>query len=148
MKRVKVSNNVIRRLPRYLRRLDELTEEGEQIWPLVQEDFNSISGGHGKLAAYAFMIFNLLCAPCFAAIGAIKREMNNRGWTWFAIAYQCGFAYLVAFVINQIGGACTGHLSVIGLILAVAVVACAIWLLFRPYKESNRLTTDVKVTAK
>ena len=71
---------------------EELEENGDQIWDKVQEDFETFSGGHGKLAAFAFMIFNLLCAPCFAAIGAIKREMNNRKWTWFAIAYQCGFA--------------------------------------------------------
>ena len=69
---------------------EELEENGDQIWDKVQEDFETFSGGHGKLAAFAFMIFNLLCAPCFAAIGAIKREMNNRKWTWFAIAYQCG----------------------------------------------------------
>ena len=76
---------------------EELEENGDQIWDRVAEDFNAFSGGHGKLAAYSFMIFNLLCAPCFAAIGAIKREMNNRKWTWFAIAYQCGFAYAMAF---------------------------------------------------
>ena len=108
-------------------------------WAALANSFTGITG-------YSFLAFNLLCAPCFAAIGAIKREMNNRGWTWFAIGYQCGFAYLVALVINQIGGAFTGNLNIIGLIVAIAVVACAIWMLFRPYKEADRLTTDVKVT--
>ena len=89
-------------------------------------------------------MFNLLCAPCFAAIGAIKREMNNAKWTWFAIAYQCGFAYAVALVINQIGGAFTGNLNVIGLIFAVLVLAFIGYMLFKPYKESNKLTVKVK----
>ncbi len=118
---------------------DELTEEGEQIWPLVEADFNSISGGHGKLAAYAFMIFNLLCAPCFAAIGAIKREMNNRKWTWFAIAYQCGFAYVIALIVFQVGKIFAGGVNVIGLVVALALLAAMIFQLFRPYKEADRL---------
>ena len=82
---------------------EELEENGDQIWDNVAADFNRFSGGHGKLAAYAFMIFNLLCAPCFAAIGAIKREMNSRKWTWFAIGYQCGFAYVIALIVWQLG---------------------------------------------
>ena len=69
--------------------------------------------------AYSFLVFNLLCAPCFAAIGAIKREMNNAKWTWFAIGYQCGFAYVIALMVNQFGNAFTGNLNVVGLIFAV-----------------------------
>ena len=121
---------------------EELEENGDQIWDRVAEDFNAFSGGHGKLAAYSFMIFNLLCAPCFAAIGAIKREMNNRKWTWFAIAYQCGFAYAMAFLTWQIGRLFAGGVNVIGLILALALLAALCFQLFRPYKESAKLTVD------
>ena len=95
-----------------------------------------------KVSGYSFLAFNLLCAPCFAAIGAIKREMNNRKWTWFAIGYQCGFAYLVALVINQLGGAFTGSLNVLGLIVSVAIIICALYLLFRPYKEAETLNEN------
>ena len=119
---------------------DELTEEGEQIWDRIAADFNAFSGGHGKLAAYAFMIFNLLCAPCFAAIGAIKREMNNRKWTWFAIAYQCGFAYVIALAVYQIGRLFVGDVNILGLIAGIAIVACICFQLFRPYKEATKLT--------
>ena len=94
----------------------ELSENGDEIWAAVAQDYTALS-------AYAFMIFNLLCAPCFAAIGAIKREMNNAKWTWFAIGYQCGFAYLIALMINQFGNAFTGSLNVIGLIAAIAALA-------------------------
>ena len=118
---------------------DELSEEGEQIWPLVAADFNGISGGFGQLAAYAFMIFNLLCAPCFAAIGAIKREMNSRKWTWFAIGYQCCFAYVVALIVFQLGKAFVGSANPLGVIVAIALLACIIFQLFRPYKEADRL---------
>ena len=97
---------------------EELEENGDQIWPNVREDFERFSGGHGKLAAYSFMIFNLLCAPCFAAIGAIKREMNSRKWTWFAICYQCGFAYVISLIVWQIGCAIAGSVHVLGLIAA------------------------------
>jgi len=86
------------------------------------------------------MIFNLLCAPCFAAIGAIKREMNSRKWTWFAIAYQCGFAYVIALIVWQLGSLFAGSAHVVGLIVAVAALACLCWQLFRPYKESQKLT--------
>ena len=96
-----------------------------------------------RVAGYSFLAFNLLCAPCFAAIGAIKREMNNRKWTWFAIGYQCGLAYVVAFVIYQVGSAFTGNLNVIGLILAIALIAAFIYLLFKPYKEATKLTVKV-----
>ena len=120
--------------------MEELDEEGSQVWANVEDDFNKFSGGHGKLAAFSFMIFNLLCAPCFAAMGAIKREMNNRKWTWFAIAYMCLFAYAVALMVFQIGGLFAGNVSIIGLIAALAVLGCMGYQLFRPYKEAEKLT--------
>lgn len=89
------------------------------------------------VSGYAFLVFNLLCAPCFAAIGAIKREMNNAKWIWFAIGYQCGFAYCIALVINQIGQAFTGNMNIIGLIAAIAVIGAIIYNLVRPYKEAK-----------
>ena len=89
------------------------------------------------VSGYAFLVFNLLCAPCFAAIGAIKREMNNAKWTWFAIGYQCGFAYCIALVINQIGQAFEGNMNIIGLIAAIAVIGVIIYNLVRPYKEAK-----------
>lgn len=92
------------------------------------------------VGAYSFLAFNLLCAPCFAAIGAIKREMNSAKWTWFAIGYQCGFAYVVSLMIYRIGSAFTGNLNVIGLVAALVLLAGMLYLLFRPYRESNRLT--------
>ena len=98
--------------------------------------FTAVSG-------YSFLVFNLLCAPCFAAIGAIKREMNNAKWTWFAIGYQCGFAYLCALMVNQFGKAFTGDLSVLGLIAAIAALAFIIYMLFRPYKEATKLSAKV-----
>ncbi|MBQ4257559.1 MAG: ferrous iron transporter B [Clostridia bacterium] len=98
-----------------------------------------------KLAGYSFLLFNLLCAPCFAAIGAIRREMNSAKWTWFAIAYQCGFAYLVSLCVYQIGSVFTGSVNVIGLIVSIAVLAAGIFLLVRPYKEATRLTQKVRV---
>ncbi len=92
-----------------------------------------------KVTGLSFLIFNLLCAPCFAAIGAIKREMNNAGWTWFAIGYQCGFAYIIAFIVTQIGnmfiGQVNGALGVVGIVLAFALIAAMIYQLVRPYKE-------------
>jgi ferrous iron transport protein B len=95
--------------------------------------FTTVSG-------YAFLAFNLLCAPCFAAMGAMKREMNNGKWTAFAIAYQCGFAYLVGLVINQLGNAACGNGNVIGIIAAVIIIVFAIYMLFRPYKEATKLS--------
>ena len=102
-------------------------------WAEIGAAFTQISG-------YSFLVFNLLCAPCFAAIGAIKREMNNAKWTWFAIGYQCGFAYLIALLINQFGNAFTGSLNVIGLIAAIVVLAGMIYMLFKPYKEATKLS--------
>ena len=97
------------------------------------------------ITGYSFLVFNLLCAPCFAAIGAIKREMNNAKWTWFAIGYQCGFAYVIALMINQFGGLFTGNVNVIGLIFAAALLIGMIYMLAKPYKEATKLTTKVKV---
>ena len=119
---------------------DELEENGDQIWDLVRADFEGFSGGHGKLAAYAFMIFNLLCAPCFAAIGAIKREMNSRKWTWFAILYQCGFAYVVGLITFQLGKLFAGGVNPVGLVIAFILLAALVFQLFRPYNEADRLT--------
>lgn len=102
--------------------------------------------GMTRLAAYSFMIFNLLCAPCFAAIGAIKREMNNAKWTWFAIGYQCVFAYAIALIVYQLGMLFTGSGNVIGVIFAVALIALIAYMLFKPYKESNTLTKAIKVS--
>ncbi len=106
-------------------------------WAEIGENFTRITG-------YSFLVFNLLCAPCFAAIGAIKREMNNARWTWFAIGYQCGFAYVIALMVTQFGNAVTGSLNVLGLIAAAALLAGMIYMLFRPYKEATRLTSNVK----
>ena len=100
--------------------------------------------GLTKLAGYSFLAFNLLCAPCFAAIGAMKREMNSHKWTWFAIGYQCGFAYLVAFMIYQFGRIFTSGASVVGVIIAALVLVGMIYMLFRPYKESTKLTMKSK----
>ena len=108
------------------------------VWGELARQFTTVTG-------LSFLVFNLLCAPCFAAIGAIKREMNNRKWTWFAIGYECGFAYVVAFVINQFGGALSGSMNVLGLIVAVALVVGFVYLLFKPYKEATRLEKTVRV---
>ena len=119
---------------------DELDEEGSQIWANVSDDFNAISDGHGQLAAFAFMLFNLLCAPCFAAMGAIKREMNSAKWTAFAIGYMCVFAYAIGLIVYQLGLLFSGSVNVIGLIFALAILAFMLYMLFRPYKESKKLT--------
>ena len=108
----------------------------ETVYQALGTVFTQISG-------YSFLVFNLLCAPCFAAIGAIKREMNNAKWTWFAIGYQCGFAYLCALMVNQFGKAFTGDLSIIGLIAAIAALAFIIYMLVRPYKEATKLSAKV-----
>ena len=113
--------------------LEEVAENGDEIWGAVAQNFTAIS-------AYSFMIFNLLCAPCFAAMGAIKREMNSPKWTAIAIGYMCVFAYAVALIVYQIGSAITGNVNIIGLICALAVLAFIIYMLVRPYKESERLT--------
>lgn len=102
--------------------------------------------GMTKLAAYSFLAFNLLCAPCFAAIGAIKREMNSAKWTWFAIGYQCIFAYAVSLMIYQIGSIFAGGLNVLGLIFAILVLAFIVYMLLKPYKESTKLTQKIKIS--
>ena len=107
--------------------------------------YDAIAAAFTGITGYSFLVFNLLCAPCFAAIGAIKREMNSPKWTWFAIAYQCGFAYAVALMINQFGGLFTGNANIIGVIAAVIVLAAIIYMLVRPYKEATKLTTKVEM---
>ena len=109
------------------------------VYGNLAEAFTSVSG-------YSFLVFNLLCAPCFAAIGAIKREMNNAKWTWFAIGYQCVFAYAIALMVNQFGLLFTGNVNVIGLIFAIAVLVFMVYMLFKPYKEANKLTAKIKVS--
>ena len=116
----------------------ELSENGDEIWAAVAQDYTALS-------AYAFMIFNLLCAPCFAAIGAIRREMNSAKWTWFAIGYQCVFAYAFALVVYQLGMLFTGNGSIIGAMAAFILVAFFLYMLFRRYQESNVLNAKVKV---
>ena len=106
-------------------------------------DFEGLS----PLAGYAFLAFNLLCAPCFAAIGAIRREMNSAKWTWFAIGYQCGFAYVIALIIYQLGLLFSGSVNVIGLIVAIIFIALIIFQLVRPYKEANTLRTTAEKRA-
>ena len=107
--------------------------------------YDAIAAAFTGITGYSFLVFNLLCAPCFAAIGAIKREMNSPKWTWFAIGYQCGFAYAVALMINQFGGLFTGNANIIGVIAAVIVLAAIIYMLVRPYKEATKLTTKVEM---
>ena len=117
----------------------ELAENGDEIWTNVAAAFT-------KLSAFSYLIFNLLCAPCFAAMGAIKREMNNAKWTAFAIAYQCVFAYVVSLIIYQFGCLFTGNVHIFGLIFAVLFAAVIVYMLVKPYKESNTLSQKVKVT--
>ena len=110
--------------------------------------YQNIAQAFTGITGYSFLVFNLLCAPCFAAIGAIKREMNSQKWTWFAIGYQCGFAYVIALMINQFGSifAKNASVSVIGVIVSVLLLAGMIYMLVRPYKEATKLTAKVKVT--
>ena len=103
------------------------------VYQTLAQAFSGITG-------YSFLVFNLLCAPCFAAIGAIKREMNNAKWTWFAIGYQCGFAYLIALMVNQFGSAFTGNANIPGVVVSVAVLAGMIYMLCKPYKEATKLS--------
>ena len=105
--------------------------------------YQNLAAAFNGITGYSFLVFNLLCAPCFAAIGAMKREMNNAKWTWFAIGYQCGFAYAIALMVNQFGSAFTGHLNIVGLIAAVAVLAFMLYMLFKPYKEATKLSAKV-----
>ena len=116
----------------------EVAEDGAEIWSALAADFTTVS-------AYSFLAFNLLCAPCFAAMGAIKREMNNGKWTAFAITYQCVFAYAVALVINQVGGLLVGEPMTLWTIVGIAVLVGMIYLLIRPAKKSTKLDTDFKL---
>ena len=105
--------------------------------------YDAMAAAFTGITGYSFLVFNLLCAPCFAAIGAIKREMNNAKWTWFAIGYQCGFAYVIALMINQFGNLFTGSANVLGVIVAVILLAGLIYMLVRPYKEATKLSARV-----
>ena len=118
----------------------EVAEDGAEIWGNLAQVMTPI-------AAYGFLVFNLLCAPCFAAMGAIKREMNNAKWFWFAIGYQCGLAYVVSLCIYQIGTLLTGGGFGLGTVVAFVLVAAFLYLLFRPYKESNSLKVNTKSIA-
>ena len=102
--------------------------------------YSNLASAFTPITAYSFLVFNLLCAPCFAAIGAIKREMNNAGWTWFAIGYQCGFAYVIALMINQFGNLFTGNADLLGVVAAAAFLAGMVYMLFKPYKEAAKLS--------
>lgn len=117
---------------------EEVAESGWQIWANMRDVFTPLS-------AYSFLIFNLLCAPCFAAMGAIKREMNNGKWTLFAIGYQCVFAYGVSLIVYQLGSIFTGGANAIGIAAAVIVLGFILYMLFKPYKESTTLKTKVKI---
>ena len=119
----------------------EVAEDGAEVW-------GSLASVMTPIAAYGFLVFNLLCAPCFAAMGAIKREMNNAKWFWFAIGYQCVLAYIVAMCIYQIGTLITTGAFGIGTVVAFLLVIGLLYLLFRPYKESKTLKTGVKGTAR
>ena len=121
--------------------LPDLVEGGENIMGVLDVFFNG-----SAVAGYAFMVFNLLCAPCFAAMGAIKREMNNGKWTAIAIGYMCVFAYGAALCIYQIGSAINGNVNVLGLVASIAIIAFVVYMLFKPYKESETLTQEVKVS--
>ena len=102
--------------------------------------YSNLASAFTPITAYSFLVFNLLCAPCFAAIGAIKREMNNAGWTWFAIGYQCGFAYVIALMINQFGNLFTGNANLLGVVAATVFLAGMVYMLFKPYKEAAKLS--------
>jgi ferrous iron transport protein B len=115
---------------------DEVAENGWQIWANLQAAFT-------PLAAYSFLAFNLLCAPCFAAMGAIRREMNSAKWTLFAIGYQCGFAYAAALVIYQLGMLFSGQGNALGTAVAFSILAYAVYMLFKSYKEAKTLKTKV-----
>lgn len=119
----------------------EVAEDGAEIW-------GQLAGSMTAIAAYSFLVFNLLCAPCFAAMGAIKREMNNAKWFWFAIGYQCVLAYIVAMCVYQIGTWIATGVFGVGTVIALIFVAVFIYLLFRPYRESSTLKVKGMVGAK
>lgn len=119
----------------------EVAEDGQEIW-------GTLASSMSQIAAYSFLVFNLLCAPCFAAMGAIKREMNNTKWFWFAIGYQCLLAYLVSLCIFQFGTLFTGGGFGIGTVAAIVVLIGFLYMLFRPYKESTSLNTKTVSSVK
>ncbi len=124
----------------------EISENGDEIWSMVAADYTALS-------AYAFMIFNLLCAPCFAAIGAIKREMNSPKWTWAAIGYMCGLAYAVSLIVYQLGGLFTGETTFgFGAVVAIVLVAFMLYMMFRRNKYnadySKKATVSVRLNDK
>ena len=119
----------------------EVAENGVEIW-------GTLSGAFTQISAYSFLVFNLLCAPCFAAMGAIKREMNNAGWFWFAIGYQTALAYIVSLCVYQIGTLITTGTFGIGTAVAIILIIGFLYLLFRPYKESRTLNVPKSVTGK
>jgi len=119
----------------------EVAEDGSEFWGQLANSLPAV-------AAYSFLVFNLLCAPCFAAMGAIKREMNNIKWFFFAIGYQCLLAYVVGLCIYQVGTLITAGTFGIGTVVAFVLIIGFIYLLFRPYKESNTLNVNVKSVAK
>ena len=106
--------------------------------------YAALAASFTPVAGYSFLCFNLLCAPCFAAMGAIKREMNSAKWTWFAIGYQCLFAYAVALMVNQFGSAFAGSVNAVGLIVAIALLALMVFQLFRPYREATTLRSQAQ----
>ena len=115
----------------------EVAEDGAEIW-------GTLAGSMTAAAAYSFLVFNLLCAPCFAAMGAIKREMNNKKWFWFAVGYQTGLAYVVSLCVYQIGTLITTGTFGIGTAVAFLLIIGFIYLLVRPYRESKKLKVDLK----
>ena len=119
----------------------EVAEDGAEFW-------GELAGCVTTVGAYSFLVFNLLCAPCFAAMGAIRREMNNRKWFWFAIGYQCGLAYCVSLCIYQIGTFITAGTFGVGVVVALAMLAAFVWLLIRPNKDNGRLQVKMKGMAK
>ena len=116
----------------------EVAEDGEEIWQTLASHFTLLS-------AYSFLVFNLLCAPCFAAIGAIRREMNSAKWTWFAIAYQTGFAYAVAMCIYQLGNWIINGVFGIGTVIAIGLVIYAMYALFRPARDKKPKQVNIKM---
>lgn len=119
----------------------EVAEDGVEIW-------GTLAGSFTQISAYSFLVFNLLCAPCFAAMGAIKREMNNIKWFWFAIGYQTILAYAVSLCVYQIGTFVTTGVFGVGTVAALILIALFFYLLFRPYKESKTLSVPKSVAGK
>lgn len=119
----------------------EVAEDGAEIWSVLAATMSGV-------AAYSFLVFNLLCAPCFAAMGAIKREMNNTKWFWFAIGYQTLLAYVVSMCVYQIGTWVTTGGFGIGTVIALVLVVGFLYLLFRPYKENKTLNVNTRSMAK